>query len=155
MEEYLPLLRDGNPINSLTILEELSAMVRAMTVIIFAMSLVTTDIPPGICQANVISSLYAIGLNIMTAFAIALLRFKYVTSMKIPVRSNDWSIANIAMNTAILAIVTISVVLYYIQPLPNGLMDTICVGVGWNMGEVISDYRGYLTVLISTIEYKK
>ena len=130
------------PINCLIFYDELMALARSLTVLLFSEYLMTdlSWFSPGFCKAASVVSLVALGANLCTSCAIAVVRLLYI---KLPfwVTSNSGAKITLVVQCAAITTTVILCLLWYSGPFPTPrFKDTICIGVGFRFAQLALDY---------------
>ena len=132
----------SSSLRALILLEELSAMVRSATILIFSENILTRHplAPPAFCITNTTVSLLCVAISMTTNTAIAFLRFIYVCH---PDRFRYfWGKQQSNAAIIIGLIVAYTAVFMNYSILPNSILNTTCINVGKEMAKIVIEYSG-------------
>lgn len=134
------------PINSLIFFEELSAIIRATSTLIFSENFLTAHamVSTEVCSANMVLSLLALAINITLGWSIAFMRLLYV---EYPIftlihekRIAAWLLSMVAAMGGFLTF------LWYSSDKPSpSTRNTVCLGLGYDFAKVRLDYIGVIS----------
>lgn len=143
----LQTFTDGlnSPLKNLLFLEELSAMIRSVTILIYSENIMTriSLVPSAFCVTNTVISACCLATNITTETTIAFMRFIYICNpRRFKYLWEQPSSSAKAIKIFILPFVASGIMLWYSSPLPNSILSTTCINVGSEMAKVVFEYRG-------------